>query len=120
MPVCSARPSVRGVAVRVIRVVSILGVCAGAAEAQAPAGDVARGRDLAQASCGGCHAVGPAGPSAMPAAPPFRELPRRYPVEQLAEALAEAITTGHEAMPEFQLAPAQVEALIAYLKTLER
>lgn len=105
---------------RVIRVVTVLCVFAGAADAQAPAGDVARGRELAQSRCGGCHAVGPTGQSAMPAAPPFRELHRRYPVEQLAEALAEGITTGHEAMPEFQLAPAQVEALIAYLKTLER
>lgn len=90
-----------------------------AAGAQQP-GDVARGRALAETSCGGCHAVGPTGPSAMPAAPPFRDLHRRYPVEQLAEALAEGISTGHEAMPEFQLAPAQIEALIAYLKTLER
>jgi mono/diheme cytochrome c family protein len=84
-----------------------------------PPDDVARGRELAETSCGFCHAVGPTGRSAMPAAPPFRDLHRRYPVEQLAEALAEGITTGHEAMPEFQLAPARIEALIAHLKTLE-
>lgn len=103
---------------RIILVAAILSVIACASDAQA--GDVERGRELAQASCGACHAVGPTGGSAMPAAPPFRELHRRYPVEQLAEALAEGISTGHEAMPEFQLAPAQIEALIAYLKTLER
>lgn len=103
---------------RIILVAAILSVIAPAARAQA--GDVERGRELAQASCGGCHAVGPTGASAMPAAPPFRDLHRRYPVEQLAEALAEGISTGHAAMPEFQLAPAQIEALIAYLKTLER
>jgi cytochrome c len=104
---------------RIILVASILSAIAAASDAQPP-GDVQRGRALAQASCGGCHAVGPTGQSAMPAAPPFRDLHRRYPVEQLAEALAEGISTGHEAMPEFQLAPAQIEALIAYLKTLER
>jgi mono/diheme cytochrome c family protein len=104
---------------RIILVASILSAIAAAANAQPP-GDVERGRDLAQARCGGCHAVGPTGASAMPAAPPFRDLHRRYPVEQLAEALAEGISTGHEAMPEFQFAPAQIEALLAYLQTLER
>ena len=103
---------------RIILVAAVLSVIASPVDAQD--GDVERGRELAQASCGSCHAVGRTGGSAMAAAPPFRELHRRYPVEQLAEALAEGISTGHEAMPEFQLAPAQIEALIAYLKTLER
>jgi cytochrome c len=53
-------------------------------------------------------------------APPFRELHRRYPVTDLAEALAEGITTGHPTMPEFRLDPDQAQALISYLQTLER
>jgi uncharacterized protein (DUF433 family) len=44
----------------------------------------------------------------------------RYPVEDLAEALAEGITTGHPTMPQFQLDPAQINDLIFYLHTLER
>ena len=44
----------------------------------------------------------------------------RYPVENLEEALAEGIVTGHPTMPEFRLDPDQIENLIAYLKTLER
>jgi mono/diheme cytochrome c family protein len=60
------------------------------------------------------------GESRLPAAPAFRDLHRRYPVEQLAEAFAEGISTGHAAMPEFQFTPAQINDLIAYLKTLER
>ncbi|MFN6999609.1 cytochrome c [Elioraea tepidiphila] len=105
MPARSARLAGRAVTVAAVP----LAVAAGA---QQP-GDVARGRALAETNCGGCHAVGPTGRSAMPAAPPFRALHRRYPVEQRAEALAEGITTGHAAMPAFQLAPAQIEALIA-------
>lgn len=80
----------------------------------------ARGRALAEAQCGGCHAVGRAGASRVVAAPAFRDLHRRYPVEDLAEALAEGITTGHPGMPEFRLDPAEIDDLIAYLRTLER
>ena len=41
----------------------------------------------------------------MALAPPFRLLPQRYPVEHLAEALAEGIVTGHPAMPQFKFHP---------------
>ena len=81
---------------------------------------VARGRTLAQANCARCHAVGRLGASPLPEAPPFRELHRRYPVEDLAESLAEGIRTGHPGMPEFRFDPDQVDALIGYLKSLER
>lgn len=79
-----------------------------------------RGRALAAAHCAGCHAIGPTDASRHPAAPPLRVLHRRYPVEHLAEALAEGVVTGHPAMPEFRFIPAEIEALIAYLQTLER
>jgi mono/diheme cytochrome c family protein len=54
----------------------------------------------------------------MAAAPPFRQLHRRYPLEQLSETLAEGITTGHPAMPEFQLDQRQIADLIAYMKSI--
>jgi hypothetical protein len=41
-------------------------------------------------------------------------------VEQLAEALAEGILTGHPDMPEMSFSPAEVDALIAHLRSLER
>ena len=44
---------------------------------------------------------------------------KRYPIETLAESLAEGIQTGHPTMPEFQLEPDQIGDLLAYLKTLE-
>jgi cytochrome c len=80
---------------------------------------VQRGRTFAQANCAQCHAVGPIGESPLRIAPPFRTLHQRYPVESLAEALAEGIVTGHPSMPEFRLDAAQIGDLIAYLKTLE-
>ena len=81
---------------------------------------VQRGRTFAQANCARCHAVGPAGESPLPKAPPFRVIHQRYPVENLAEALAEGIRTAHPAMPEFELDQRQIGDLIAYLKSLER
>jgi cytochrome c len=78
------------------------------------------GQRLAEVNCSRCHAIGRTGDSPLPIAPPFRTLHTRYPVENLAEALAEGIMTGHPSMPEFRLEPDQIENLIAYLKTLER
>ncbi|KQU19036.1 cystathionine beta-lyase [Methylobacterium sp. Leaf94] len=79
-----------------------------------------QGETIARTNCARCHAVGRQGASPLRDAPPFRELHTHYPVEDLAEALAEGITTGHPAMPEFRLEPDQADNLIAYLKTLER
>jgi cytochrome c len=79
-----------------------------------------RGRTFAQANCAMCHAVGRTGDSPLKIAPPFRTLHERYPVENLAESLAEGIVTGHPTMPQFQLDSDQIGDLIAYLKALER
>ena len=91
-------------------------VSAGCAPDEDP---VSRGFALVTANCSRCHAVGPEGQSPLAAAPPFRALHERYPVEFLQEALAEGIITGHPAMPQFILAPEQIDDVIAYLRTLE-
>jgi mono/diheme cytochrome c family protein len=49
----------------------------------------------------------------------LRTLHNRYPVETLAEALAEGIYTGHPTMPGFQLDPDQIHDLLSYMKSLE-
>ena len=61
------------------------------------------------ANCARCHAIDKVSPSPLPIAPPFRSLNERYPVENLAESLAEGIVTGHPTMPEFRLELDQVE-----------
>lgn len=78
-----------------------------------------RGFVFVDTNCSGCHAVGRFGDSPLAVAPPFRTLHERYPVEQLAEALAEGIVVGHPSMPQFTLDPAQIDDVISYLKTLE-
>jgi cytochrome c len=79
-----------------------------------------RGRTFALANCARCHATDKVSPSPLPIAPPLRVLNQKYPVESLAEALAEGIVTGHPTMPEFQLEPDQVGDFIAFLKSLTR
>lgn len=81
---------------------------------------VQSGHAFAEAHCASCHAIGRAGESPLRTAPAFRTLHLRYPVETLAEALAEGIVTAHPAMPQFRLDVAQIGDLIAYLKSLER
>ena len=100
-----------------VRILSAIVFLCGGLAAQAREGRPEAGRALAQANCAKCHAVGRTGGSPFATAPPFRTLHRRYPVEQLAEALAEGIETGHPAMPEFQLSEAQIADLVAYLRT---
>jgi mono/diheme cytochrome c family protein len=78
-----------------------------------------RGKTFALNNCARCHSIDRVTQSPLKIAPPFRTLHKRYPVETLAEALAEGIQTGHPTMPEFQLDPDQIHDLLSYLKTLE-
>jgi hypothetical protein len=52
-------------------------------------------------------------------APPFRTLSQSYPLNSLEEAFAEGILVGHPDMPDFQLEPAQIDHLIAYLNSIQ-
>jgi cytochrome c len=84
--------------------------------------EIERGRAYAQRHCATCHAIGPTGASPYSPAPPFRRLHERYDIEALAEALAEGMIVGHggaRQMPQFVLSPAEIDDLLAYLKSLE-
>jgi cytochrome c len=78
-----------------------------------------RGKAYALSNRARCHSIDRVTQSPLKVAPPFRTLHNRYPVETLAEALAEGIQTGHPTMPEFRLDPDQIHDLLSYLKTLE-
>lgn len=82
--------------------------------------DIGAGRTLVETHCSGCHATGDAGESPLAAAPKFRDLHFLYDVAFLSEALVEGIATAHPDMPQFAFDPGQAEAIIAYLKSLER
>ena len=88
-------------------------------QATAASPDEQRGKTFALNNCARCHSIDKVSPSPLKIAPPFRTLHKRYPIETIAEALAEGIVTGHPSMPQFQLDPDQIHDLLAYLKTLE-
>jgi mono/diheme cytochrome c family protein len=95
---------------------SLLTLCGGAG---AQTGSVERGRQFARANCERCHSIDRVTPSNLPLAPAFRFLGRRYPIEYLRESLAEGIVTSHQNMPQFRLAPDQVNDFIAFLNSLQ-
>lgn len=90
---------------------------AGGAAAEGP---LSRGKNIADQRCAACHATGREDESRHPKAPAFRDLHKRYPVEHLAEALAEGLIVAHPDMPEVSLEPDDLDAFIDYLKSLER
>lgn len=93
----------------------VAAVLAAGASAQEPQQD---GEQLLEQNCARCHAIGQDDASLLAAAPPFREVARHYNPEELEEALAEGIVTGHEEMPEFQFEPEQIAAIVEYLDAL--
>jgi len=78
-----------------------------------------RGEALLTKNCARCHATGTAGLSPHPAAPPFRTLARKYPIDGLQEALAEWLSVGHPDMPESVFEPEEIGAILAYLKSIQ-
>jgi mono/diheme cytochrome c family protein len=87
----------------------------GPTDAQALAED---GREIAEAQCAGCHAVGPIGDSPNVAAPPFRRVLANYHSNVLKEELIAGIRVNHD-MPQFQFNPQGVDALVAYLQSIQ-
>lgn len=93
-------------------------IFAGPALSASDVATVAKGRELIEANCARCHAIGMDDTSTHKDAPPFRVVVTRYPPQDLAESLAEGIVSGHPDMPEFVFQPPEIEAIIAYLGTL--
>ena len=78
-----------------------------------------RGEALLAKNCARCHAIGRTGASTHAEAPPFRTLSKKYPIESLAESLAEGLFTGHPDMPEFTFEAADVGAILDYLTSIQ-
>jgi cytochrome c len=76
--------------------------------------DTRRGLSLAREHCAPCHAIDNANESPLAAAPPFRDLHLKYAVSDLQRPLTQGPHTT------FRFEPSQIEALMAYLKTLGR
>ena len=79
---------------------------------------VAIGESLAEERCGRCHALGLDDKSPHAEAPPFREVAKRYKLEDLAESLAEGILTGHPDMPILVFKEDEIDSFLTYLGSL--
>ena len=111
--------------------VALIALAGAARAAERPASDlVVAGERVAQRNCGGCHAVSGGGASPLPAAPPFRDIHRRYRAGGLEQLLREGMLqpetlpeegspTRHPIMPMIDLGIDEVAELTAYLKSLE-
>ncbi len=97
--------------------VFMLGACVGQPQVSQEALE-ADGREIAEAQCAACHAVGRYGESPAPEAPPFRHALARYDSAVLEEELIQGIQVAHP-MPEFQFNPQGVDALIAYMQSIQ-
>jgi mono/diheme cytochrome c family protein len=107
-------------AMRILGALVMIGVAAGAVASRAADAEViGKGRALLEANCARCHAISANDESKHKSAPPFRTVVTRYPPDNLAEALAEGIISGHPDMPEFVFEPDEVGAIVSYLASLQ-
>jgi cytochrome c len=112
------RPSVLDRRMRLVAPCLLVGL--GATVVAAAEKDLtAKGEVLVKENCARCHAIGKEGASPHPEAPPFRTLSSKYPVEDLAESLAEGIVSGHPDMPIFAFTAHDVAAIIDYLQSIQ-
>ena len=102
-----------------VAMVALLGAGLSLPAVAAEKGLADKGEVLVRENCSRCHAIGLTGESPNPVAPPFRTLSAKYPIENLAEALAEGIVSGHPDMPIFVFSPHAVDAIVAYLKSIQ-
>jgi cytochrome c len=87
--------------------------------ARAASGSIDQGRRLAQANCAGCHAIAKQSASPNPLAPPFRDLLRNNPKNNLDEVFARGILVSHAAMPRFAAGPQDLDDLLAYVRSVQ-
>jgi mono/diheme cytochrome c family protein len=80
----------------------------------------ADGRRIAVRECSSCHAIDDQRVSPRPEAPPMLALLWGYDPDMLAEDLIEGIRVGHDDMPHFDFDVRAADALVAYLKSIER
>ena len=108
----------KGFSMKITIIVTLLAAFCSPVAAQ-DAESAEAGRKIAETNCSRCHAIGLEGESTHPEAPPFRTLSDRYPIDALQEAFAEGIYVGHAAMPAFEMDPADIEELLAYIQSIQ-
>lgn len=110
--------SLRPIHIAVVGAVALgLALAAGPSEAQTVA--ESRGAGIAQRDCSQCHAIGETGDSPNAKAPRFRDLHKRFVVQDLNSRLLAQMMSRHASMPRFRLSTKERANLIAYLKSIQ-
>ena len=91
----------------------------GAAAPAAQDAQIQEGGRLAKTLCASCHTLGPSGASPNPLAAPLRLLAQKYPAGDLGAVFTDAFAARHPVMPSFRLTAPQMQALLAYLRTIQ-
>ena len=78
----------------------------------------ARGERFAEQNCGACHALGPAGESAFPGAPPFRSMHYDFNAISYERVLARN-HLGRLGMPPAEMSREDLADVGAYVRSLE-
>ena len=78
------------------------------------------GRGLAEANCATCHSLEAEGASPLAAAPPFRDVAKRYTEEELMDGLMDGLPVRHEAMPDWDMTEDQAIALSLFIMSLAK
>ncbi len=106
--------------------VAVLAVSSCAAPGRSEEGDaemraalVEDGREIVEAQCAGCHAVGVDDSSPRDDAPPLRAVLAKYDPDALAEDFREGVHVGHPDMPDFSFGTRGVDAVLAYLVSIQ-
>lgn len=79
-----------------------------------------RGKVIAHGLCERCHAIGPTGDSPHSAAPRFRFLDNQIDLSKLAQRIREGLLAGHEDMPMFRFDRDDADAMVAYMRSIQR
>lgn len=95
-----------------------LHVAGGQTSAQDHPGDAARGRDLAQAWCAECHAIGIKAVPSPGNAPDFIAIARQPSTTALS--LNAFLRSNHRSMPNFMIERREADDIVAYLLSLKR
>src|SRR5690554_4437533 len=78
------------------------------------------GRGLAEANCATCHSLEAEGASPLAAAPPFRDVAKRYTETELMDGFMEGLPVRHEAMPDWDMTEDQAIALSLFIMSLAK
>jgi cytochrome c len=78
----------------------------------------AQGRAILQKNCSRCHSIDESGESPLPPAPPFRNVYKKFAVEELKMRLSEGVVSHFRGMPQIDFTSEEITRIVAYLDVL--